>query len=46
MVYDIGLAARFASIGALEEMTYSALAWWAPCAKSFARAARKGHLWL
>jgi hypothetical protein len=44
MVSDIGLAGKFANIGALEDMRWSALSWWHPPAKEFIKAWKKGAI--
>jgi hypothetical protein len=44
MLYDAGIAAKFVNIAALEDMSFSALAWWYPATKEYARAVRKGEV--
>jgi hypothetical protein len=44
MVFDIALASKFTNIGALEDMRYSALAWWHPSARKFIKAMKKGAI--
>jgi hypothetical protein len=44
MVLELALASKFANAGSLEDMCYSALAWWYPPAKEFVKALRKGAI--
>jgi hypothetical protein len=44
MIFNAALAAKFTNIASLEDMSYSALSWWNPYTKSWARAVRKGEV--
>jgi hypothetical protein len=44
MLFDAAVAAKFTNIASLEELSYSALMWWAPYVKPFARAVKKGEI--
>jgi hypothetical protein len=44
MVFEAGLASRFSNIAALEDMSYSALAWWYPSAKEYVKAVKSGKV--
>jgi hypothetical protein len=44
MVFDAGIAARFSNIASLEGMTYSALKWWYPATRVYAKAVKKGKV--
>jgi hypothetical protein len=44
MVLDAGTAARFSNIASLEDMTYSALKWWYPATRAYAKMVRKGEV--
>jgi hypothetical protein len=44
MVFNAGLASKFANIAALEDMRYSALSWWAPQTAAYVKAMKKGQV--
>jgi hypothetical protein len=44
MIFEVGFASKFANICGIEEMKYSAIAWWYPSAAEFGKARRKGLL--
>jgi hypothetical protein len=44
MVFDAGIASKFVNIASLEEMKFSALRWWYPATRQYAKRVRKGEV--